>query len=421
MNIKNVKVAVIGGGASGLAAAVSCARTVGGKNKVVIIEKQPRTGRKLLATGNGRCNITNRNMSFEHYYGDRKIIESVIGSFSPSDSEEFFGNIGILFRDDDEGRVYPHSNQATTVLDCIRKECERLGVEEICGFSVSSIKREKCYFIINSPYMSVKAEYVIMATGSQASPLLGADDSGYKILNSLGIKPTPLYPSLSPVYTKEKYKNLKGVRSKGTVSLIADGKLLRKCAGEIQFTDYGVSGICVFEISRFVNEFFMTGKIFGCNYHTIKISIDVMSEYSLSDLCIYLHKCKKIFSEEKAAGIFNGALNKKLSQSVAEYCKLSHKSCGMFNDSDINKIAKASKNFEFTPIISDGYKSAQVGAGGIDSRYINPETLMVLKIPNMFICGELLDVDGDCGGYNLHFAFGSGIIPSRTIKMQNKI
>lgn len=416
---KNVDVAVIGGGASGIVAAVSCAKKLGKKYKVVIIERQARIGRKLLATGNGRCNITNRNISEEHYYGDKEIIKSVIGRFSPKDSEDFFGELGILFRDDEEGRVYPYSNQATTILDCMRIECEKLEIEEICNFSVSTIKKVNKKFIISSNDKNITAEYVILATGSQASPLLGANDSGYHILNEFGIYSTPLYPSLSPIHTKEKYKNLKGVRAKGSISLIADGKIIKKRNGEIQFTDYGLSGICVFEISRFVNEFFVLGKISECKYKEIKLSADVMSEYSFTDLCLYLQKCRKIFSENKAVDILSGALNRKLSQSIIEYCKLSNKTCKALTNSDIKKIANTVKNFTFTPIISDGYKSAQVGSGGICSKDIDSKTLMLKKVKNMFVCGELLNVDGDCGGYNLHFAFGSGMIPIETIIKQN--
>ena len=415
MKNKSIKIAIIGGGAAGLAAAVTCGERFG-KGSTAIIEKQARTGRKLLATGNGRCNITNRNVSPEHYYGDRQIINSVLSGFSPDDSEEFFGKMGILFRDDTEGRVYPHSNQASTVLDCMRIRCEKLGVEELCGFNIKSIKRENGIFIINSSEMMLKAENVIFATGSQASPLLGSDDSGYKLLSSLGIEYTPLFPALSPIYTKEKYKNLKGVRAKGSVSLIADGETIKKRDGEIQFTDYGISGICVFEISRFVNEFFMSGTTGGKKYNNLKISLDVMNEYSFTDLCLYLQKCRKIFANNKTQDILSGALSKKLSQSIIEYCKIEKKYCSELNDYEIKKIAGAVKNFVFTPVISDGYKSAQVSAGGISSKYINPETLMSRKVKNLYICGELLDVDGDCGGYNLHFAFGSGMIPSKYVK-----
>ena len=415
MKNKNIKIAVIGGGASGLVAAITCAERFG-KGSTILIEKQVRTGRKLLATGNGRCNITNRNVSPEHYYGDKQIINSVISRFSPDDSEEFFGKLGILFRDDSEGRVYPHSNQASTVLDCMRMRCEKLGVEELCGVNVRTIKKENGLFVINSDEMILKAENVIFATGSQASPLLGSDDSGFGLLHSFGIEHTPLFPALSPIYTKEKYKNLKGVRAKGSVSLIADGKALKNRDGEIQFTDYGISGICVFELSRFVNEFLRLGTICGKKHSSIKISLDVMSEYSFADLCVYLQKCRKIFAKNKAQDILSGALSKKLSQSIIEYCRIENKQCCQLNDYEIKKIAGAVKGFTFTPTASDGYKSAQVSAGGIGSKYVNPETLMSKTVKNLYICGELLNVDGDCGGYNLHFAFAGGTIPSKYIK-----
>ena len=195
METRKVKTAVIGGGASGLAAAIVSAERFG-KGSTVIIERQARTGRKLLATGNGRCNITNRNASPEHYHGDEKIIQSVLGKFSPKDCENFFNKIGVLLRDEDEGRVYPYSNQASTVLDAMRMECERLGAEEICGFTVTSVTKRNGMFYICSDEMTIESENVIFATGSQASPLLGANDTGYRLLHSLKIEATPLFPAL---------------------------------------------------------------------------------------------------------------------------------------------------------------------------------------------------------------------------------
>ncbi len=415
MKIKTVKTAIIGGGASGLAAAIACAEKLG-KGSTVIIERQLRTGRKLLATGNGRCNITNTNLSAQHYWGDEAIIHSVLSQFSVSDSERFFGRMGIIFRSDDEGRIYPYSNQASTVLDSMRLKCEKLGVEEICDFAITDIIRKNERFRIVSETLTIDAEYVIFATGSQASPLLGANDSGYRILDKLGIKSTPLFPSLSPVAAKERYKNLKGVRAKGKVCVLADEKPVRQCEGEIQFTDYGISGICVFEISRFVNEFFMLGTIEGIPYQEIKVSVDVMNGFTYYELCQYLKKCRQIFDEKKAEDILSAALNKKLSQSVARYCGLASKPCRSLTEHDIKKLAWGAKNFIFTPVITDGYKSAQVGAGGIGSEYVFPDTLMAKKINNLFIVGELLNVDGDCGGYNLHFAFGSALIPAKSMK-----
>ncbi len=402
MELRKVKVAVIGGGASGLACAITCGERFG-KNSTVIIERQARVGKKLLATGNGRCNITNRNAAPEHYHGDEMIIKSVLNRFSPKDCEKFFAKMGVLFRDEDDGRVYPYSNQASTVLDGMRMYCAKLGVSEICDFEIKHIKKNNGFFSIVSENITVQAENIVFATGSKASPSLGANDSGYKLLQNFGIVPTSLKPALCPVLTKEKYKNLKGVRSKGIVTLFDGGKKIISREGEIQFTDYGISGICVFEISRFISE---------CR--NPKISIDLMKEYSENHLCDYLFKCRKIFTN--TGDILTGALNKKLAQIIVQTCGFSQKTCRELSESDIKKIAHTVKNFTFTPLKSDDYSYAQVCAGGVTSKYIDIDTLVSKTVKNLYICGELLDVDGDCGGYNLHFAFGSGIIVGKSVK-----
>ena len=402
MEIRKVKVAVIGGGASGLACAITCGERFG-KNSTVIIERQARVGKKLLATGNGRCNITNRNATPEHYHGDEMIIKSVLNSFSPKDCEKFFAKMGVLFRDEDDGRVYPYSNQASTVLDGMRMYCAKLGVLEVCDFEILQIRKHDNFFSVISQNVVFQAENIVFATGSKASPSLGSNDSGYKLFQNFGIVPTSLKPALCPVLTKEKYKNLKGVRSKGIVTLFDGGKKIISREGEIQFTDYGISGICVFEISRFISE---------CR--NPKISIDLMKEYSENHLCDYLFKCRKIFTN--TGDILTGALNKKLAQIIVQTCGFSQKTCRELSESDIKKIAHTVKNFTFTPLKSDDYSYAQVCAGGVTSKYIDIDTLVSKTVKNLYICGELLDVDGDCGGYNLHFAFGSGIIVGKSVK-----
>ena len=402
MEIKRVKVAIIGGGASGLACAVTCGERFG-KNSIVIIERQARVGKKILATGNGRCNITNRNASLEHYHGDETIIKSVLERFSPNDCERFFSKMGILFRDEDDGRVYPYSNQASTVLDGMRLNCERLGILEMCDFEIKQIKKNNGFFSVISENITVQAENIVFATGSKASSSLGANDSGYKLLRNFGINSTPLKPALCPVVTKEKYKSLKGVRAKGTVTLFDGDKKIIYREGEIQFTDYGISGICVFDISRFVGE---------CREP--KIFVDVMHEYSENHLCDYLFKCRKIFTN--AGDILTGALNKKLGQVIVQTCGFEKKSCKELSENDIKKLAHTVKNFTFTPLKSEDYSYAQVCAGGITSKYVYPDTLMSKTVKNLYICGEMLDVDGECGGYNLHFAWGSGIIAGKSIK-----
>ena len=411
---KKMKVAVIGGGPAGLTAAIGCAQKFG-KGCVLILEQQPKTGRKLLATGNGRCNISNALVSPDRYHGDTGLIQSVLRHFSPDDMHRFMRSLGVLLRQEADGRLYPHSNQASTILDALRSACHRLGVEELCDCPISSVRKEKGRFLISSPDLTVDAEYVIFATGSQASSQLGANDSGYALLRSLGLSHSPLFAALSPVCTKETFKSLKGVRAKGSVTLLADGKPLRFTEGEIQFTDYGISGICVFELSRAVNEFFLSGTVDGQPCRELKLSADVMSAYTFPELCDYLTGCRPLFSEKYASELLAGALHKRLSAVVAGQCGLSDKICSALSRQDLKKLAHSAKHLLFTPVRSDALKNAQVSAGGFGSEMIDPDTLMARSIKHLYVCGELLDVDGDCGGFNLHFAVGSALLAADSI------
>ena len=407
MNIK-VKTAVIGAGAAGMSAAISAA----GKNsgKVIILEKQNKAGRKLLATGNGRCNIGNTDLSVKHYHGDKAIIKSVLSYYTKERAQKLYRSLGLLLRTDSEGRIYPYSSRSDTVLECLRKKLEALSVDIICSFEIKSIKKENGIFCICSQSDRVYAENIIFACGSQAAPHLGADTSGYDILLPLGIKPGLMFPSLCPVPCREKYRLLKGVRAKGRVSLYADGQIIKTEAGEIQFSDTGLSGICIFNISRYVNEFFAAGST-----KKLLISVDLMPEYNESDIIGYLRHCKKLFANDDSGLILSAALDVKLSQTIVKSAGLSGIRCGSLSDSDICRLAQNVKAFSFTPSGIGDFKSSQVSAGGFDSHTVDPRTLMCRKIKNLYICGEMLDADGDCGGYNLHFAFGSGMLAADSI------
>lgn len=407
---KKIKIAVIGGGAAGLTAAVKCAEKFGGKN-VIILERQMNIGRKLLSTGNGRCNISNKNISPEHYHGDKNIINSVLSGFSYKASKKFFAGMGILFREDSDGRAYPYSNQAYTVLNCMLAQLDRLGIKRFCSFKIDSISKNTDFFEISSVNTTICAEYVIFACGSAAYPSLGANSSSLTLLKNLGIPQPRIFPALAPIETKEKYSILKGVRAKGIISVYADDQLITEKQGEIQFTDKWLSGICVFDISRTVNEYMIYKKA-----NNIKLCIDLMPEYTESDLWIYMKKCKTLFSNDKTSSLLTGALNKKLSHAIASYAGIQDKLCKNLSGNDMKTLINAVKAFTFTPVYSDNFNSAQVCAGGYGSDTVNSETLMSRKVNKLFICGEMLDADGECGGYNLHFAFGSAMKPAKYIK-----
>ena len=414
MNKKYIA-AVIGGGAAGIAAAISCSEKLG-KGSTVIIEKQSRIGRKLLATGNGRCNISNNRLSEANYHGDKKILSEVLSFYTLNKERKFLSEMGLILRDDNEGRLYPYSNRASTVLDCFRYRLNKNDVTELCDFHIISINKENEVFRISSESDTIFAKYVIFATGSPSSPSLGADETGYKILDKFGIKKTPVFPSLSPVFCKEKSKILKGVRAKGKVFVIADGKIVSSRTGEIQFTENGLSGICVFDLSRNINEYFKTGFIDGKKYSDVSLSVDLMPEYNESDIVGYLRKCRSFFADRESADFLSALFDRKLSSYICTYSGINNKICNKITENEIKRIAGSVKNLIFTPEKISSYNNSQVCAGGYDSRSVFPDTLMCRKINNLFICGELLDVDGDCGGYNLHFSIGSGLLAARSIK-----
>ena len=405
---------VIGGGAAGYAAACTLADEIGGK-MTAVVEKQTKAGRKLLATGNGRCNISNEHISLSHYHGDEAIAERVLSSFSAQDMRTFFGKLGVMLRTDSEGRIYPYSNQAVTILSALQEHCRRKNVCEMLSFEIQSVRKENGVFIITSPDMTITSEKLIFACGSKAAPKLGADDSGFALLSSFGIHPTALFPSLSPVYCAEKRKNLKGVRAKGKALLVADGKPVKTTFGEIQFIEKGLSGICIFELSRYVNEFLSFGTVGKTAVHTVSIELDLVQELSFRELLQLLENNRSIFSRSPAVNMISGILPQALSGQITKECGLSEKPCSSLTSRDLKLLTKTIKQFSFTPETLCGFDAAQVCAGGIDSTQINPDTLMSRNVRNLYLCGEMLNVDGDCGGFNLHFAVGSGILAAKHI------
>ena len=245
---------IIGGGASGLFCA-SLIKRHAPKLSVAILEKQQSVGKKLLATGNGRCNLTNLAVSPEFYHGSfKKNVKAIIDEFSPTDLIEHFKNIGMLTTSDNEGRVYPHSRHSATVLDTLLLECQNSGVNIICNSFVKDINHKNNIFEVNTDTTTYTSNKLIVASGSKATPETGADDSLLSILKKTGHKITTLSPALCPVYVKSKTLfALKGVRATGKVSLLQNNNTIKSEEGEIQFTDKTLSGICMFNLSRLAN------------------------------------------------------------------------------------------------------------------------------------------------------------------------
>lgn len=374
-------VAVIGGGASGILAAIFAARA--GAN-VTILEKNPRIGKKILSTGNGRCNFTNIESKTENY--NSPFVNYAINEFSPDSVMKFFDEIGLLSRVELEGRVYPISGQATAVLDVLRMELSRLCVSVITDFDVEMIKKTESGFEIFSKGKKFFAKKIIMATGGKASPKSGSDGKGYEILESLGHNVTKLIPSLVQLKTE---KSVGGVRAYGKVTTqngISD-------TGEIQFNNYGISGIPVFCIAKYVKK----GE---------SVYIDLLPDHNEEDVIRILKNRPKQTMETYMIGI----LNKTLGQFFLKECGISPLSrmSDTLTEQEILKITKKIKSWRFDVTGTMPWDNAQVTSGGIKLSEVDENTMESKLVKGLYIVGELLDIDGPCGGYNLQWAWASG-------------
>ncbi len=404
-----VKVAVIGGGASGLACAVELLHTVNDKDdvKVTLIEKLPRVGKKLLVTGNGRCNLTNVNASESGYRGDTDFAEYALKTITPEKNIEFFNSLGLYTRTEDEGRVYPLSNQASSVLDSLRFECNRLGVEALCDYRAVHLKTVDTgvtqKIIVNN---RDRFDYVVVACGGKAAKVHGTDGDSYELLKMLGHKITPIAPALVSLNCDEFTKALKGVRSICKMDLIIDGEKTHENYGEVQFTDYGLSGIPIMQLSRFVS---MSPS------NEIYINLDVTPDFSEDEIAEYLFN-RREFGTGLCENVLIGLMNKQLCITLLKECSIApNGKIFEMSDNDILKLTKICKCWKIKIKNSRSFDYAQVTAGGADCSQFDPQTMESKLIKNLFCCGEALNVDGDCGGYNLQWAWSSGRLAGQTI------
>lgn len=414
--ITDVDIAIIGGGAAGLSAAVSAGRKAFSKQKnirIIILEKENRVGRKLLATGNGRCNMTNTNMSTNCYNGSCvDIASAAIKRYNTDKIITFFNSLGIVCKADNQGRVYPNSEQASAVLDLFRLNTARYGIEEMCEQSAESITPKGDGFIIKTSDKYMFAKKVILTTGGAAQSKLGSDSSTYRFADMLNLKCSPIFPSLVPVKVKcDDLKFLKGIRTSAEVSLIADGRLVRSERGELQLTQNALSGICIFQLSELVNEFFKLGTVKGKCAKSICVSVDLLPDYSLAETEALLFRRKKQFAYFTLEEFFTGLLNKKIGQCLLRNLKIVplSRTADTLSKHDICRLAEMIKSWRLTPSSISDMESAQVTAGGIVAEEINLN-MQSVKYKNLYIAGEAMDLQGICGGYNLHWAFTSGII-----------
>ena len=397
-----MKVAVIGGGASGLMAAIAAAKNGA---DVKIFEKLNRVGKKILATGNGRCNYTNMNLSFECYHSSNlKLAQEAMNFFDLQKTLIFFEDLGIYPYVDESGKVYPSSLQASSVLDVLRYEANRLKIEEITDFNVTALRKTKDKFTIIGNDTNVIADKVILATGGKASPQLGSDGKGYEIAKSLGHEIIEPSPALVQLKLEGKYfKRIAGIRFDGFVKAYRDDKLIREEEGEILFTDYGISGPPILQLSRKVIDELNNGK-------KAYLLVDMFPNHSKLDLYEILQDRFNRIGYKTLEESMVGFINKKLIQVIlyeAGFDDLNKVSSSL-NKKEMFKIIDVLKEWKFQVVGHNSWQQAQSTAGGIKLTQVNPQTLESLKVNGLYFAGEILDVDGDCGGFNLQWAWSSG-------------
>lgn len=397
----NTDIAVIGGGASGLAAAIS-AKKNNINAEVTIIERMDKVGRKLLATGSGRCNLGNKTLCSERYHGSINAMK-IIGS--TPDSAEFFGELGVLCISDSEGRLYPRSNSAATVLSALRLKAAELGVKELCDFEVIKIDGKIGHFNLYSVNGVIIAKRIIICTGGYASPQYGTDGKMVGLLRKNGYKISKICPADSPLMvTPESVKGLKGIRVKGRVTALSEGRILAEENGEIQFTENSLSGICVFNLSYLYSKY----------KDRLIINADLLPDMNNKEIIKYLIKIRssrrRFEAEQFLTGIFTKNLAFYLMKRVLKR-QLTDKISDI-SDEEIKSLAFAIKHLEFTVAGCAPWKNAQVTSGGIHADCIN-ENLESKKEKGVYFAGEILDVDGICGGFNLQWAWSSGIIAGK--------
>ena len=410
----NTDVAIIGAGASGLMAGISAAIEAKRKNKckkIVVVDHLDRVGKKILVTGNGKCNLSNKNISINNYHSNQpETVKNILNKFPYSYTINLFKSIGLETKEDSLGRVYPRSEQASAVLDLLRLKFKSLSGQEITSFKITEIKKLNSNFIITSNNKNITAKKIIIATGGFTTPTQGCNGTGHSYLKNFGHSITTTFPSLTQIKVSEKIvKSLKGMRTFCKIYITADNNLIKEEIGELQFTENGLSGICAFQLSRIVSEFSLLKTIYGNKYNKIKIFIDLIPELSNKETLNLINLRIKSNEYMILENFLTGIINNRVGQALLKSCGFSfNKKVTDLSEKEILIIANKLKLWEFTPIGTMPFKNAQVTAGGADLSEFNKDTLESKLINGLYACGEILDVDGDCGGFNLQWAWSSG-------------
>ena len=395
-------VLIIGGGAAGLAASVFLTTEKPGC-RVLVLEKNPRVGKKLLATGNGTCNLTNITATAADYHGTPMLADSALKALTIPQTMDFFTAIGVDCVAREDGKVYPASLQAGAVLDALRLTAESHGVTILCDKKVTALKRSGNGWSVTTEGETYTAPIVLAAVGGAAAPALGGSAEGYRLLTDLGCQKTPLFPSIVQLRTATDFvRAVKGIRVDATLRLCLDGKEIARNTGEVLFADYGLSGPAVMQISRPVGDWERQKK------GEMTAHLDLLPHWNEKDLAARIRQ-RRMLAGRTLEDLLTGLVNKRVGQTILRVAGVLPltREASTLTDQEAARVAATLKDWALAVTGTQGFGGAQVTAGGIDANEIDPATFAVKRLPNLYAVGEVLDVDGDCGGYNLQFAWSS--------------
>ena len=397
---------ILGGGASGMTAAIAAAEHASNDTQILLLEQNPKPGKKLLATGNGRCNLDNTHCTVAHYFtSNTQIAEEMLQHIAQIDLPQWFAQHGLLCREAEDGRLYPYSNQAADVVQLLTYWLEHYGVQLHTDCQVTAVKPEEQGFTVTTTDgRTFIGDAVICAMGGNAGPQFGTEGFGIKTAFRTGCQMEPLYPCLVPLKCdKEQVQGLAGIRVKATATLYNGTQPIHTESGEIQFTDYGISGIAIMQLSSWL------GPQHGIQ--TPSIQLNLFPQYTTEALAELLSNRAVQMAGASVETYMTGLVHPQVGMAIWQAQQLgSHHTIDMLSANDWLSLAQGMQHWTFTGLTDTGWKHAQTTGGGVALHQLEPHSFALKDKPGMYFVGETVDCAGYCGGYNLHWAFGSGIL-----------
>jgi predicted Rossmann fold flavoprotein len=403
---------IVGGGASGLMAAI-IAKDFG--MNVAIIEGNDRIGKKILATGNGRCNISNRNISSPYncfHSANNDFFEEALNNFTVEDTESMFLSLGLPLIEFENGKMYPRSLQASSVIDIFRMALDDRQIPLYSNCKINSISKKNNFILSsnNDEYKNFSCNKLILSCGGKSAVKTGSDGSAYKLCKSLGHSIIDTLPGIVQLKLDYPYlKALSGIKFDGSVSILVNGKIVRTDVGEILFTDYGISGPPIMQLSSYASQALHKNS-------KVTIRLDMFPHESKKEVENFFSTHISVFNYRDISSVLIGVINKKLISTILKDVGIKdiHLPCSNIDWKYINNLIDRFKNWDFNCIDTNGFSNAQVTVGGVDTTEVNNLTLESKLVKNLYFCGEILDVHGDCGGFNLQWAWSSGYLAAKS-------